>query len=335
MTKRKSKATPKQTKPSASTPRKGEKSKQRRVQPDESPSPNDSPEVLKQKKLEFATMTATITPTSHVLLSESEPPKLSTLPASPPVSPSNISAPSPTSDTNRDTFSPQKSPNECRYKITMVMPPIKDPTELLPTFCKGFRNIFDTIQNICKPNPIWIGPWDPKQASNHIPIIKTKKDIPDGKFPMHRQKLSAYLGGYFDPNPKGETMYSKIRFITPSESSLDLALLGLHLRGAFYYMEPEWQVAIPQNPIPCQAIRSTCIGWLFGSTKFINEKSFLPAVKKALDLPPECHIGMQWRVINTPTGKRPPYDTTKSSPCAIHIDVDDLYAPIVATRASE
>ena len=217
----------------------------------------------------------------------------------------------------------------------MVMPPIKDPTELLPTFCKGFRNIFDTIQNICKPNPIWIGPWDPKQASNHIPIIKTKKDIPDGKFPMHRQKLSAYLGGYFDPNPKGETMYSKIRFITPSESSLDLALLGLHLRGAFYYMEPEWQVAIPQNPIPCQAIRSTCIGWLFGSTKFINEKSFLPAVKKALDLPPECHIGMQWRVINTPTGKRPPYDTTKSSPCAIHIDVDDLYAPIVATRASE
>ena len=328
MTKRKTKQSPKSNPTLVSTPRKGLKSKQRKVQEEESPISERYPESLKQKKLDFAVPT---------------------------VQTDNESTPPPSNDSNQAHIetntdpagfvSPQETPpnefvkesitphSECRYKITLVMPPVKEPSNVLPTFCTGFKTLFDIIQNICKPHDIWLGPWNPDQTPL-MPTIKSKKDIPNGKLPSHRQKISAYFGGYISPNPKGETMYSKLRFIT-TKNALDLTLLGPQLRGAFYSMEPDWQVSIPQNPLPCQAVRSTCIGWLFGSTKYMNEKSFIPAIRKSLQLPEECHIGMQWRVITTPTGKRPPYDSNKSSPSAIHLDVDETYAPHIAIRASE
>ena len=123
--------------------------------------------------------------------------------------------------------------------------------------------------------------------------------------------------------------------MTPSNSGLDLEQLGQTLRGAFYSLEPDWHVAIPQNPIPCQATRPVCIGWLFGSSKFINEKSFLPAVRASLKIPDDCHIGMQWRVIVNSVGKRPTFDSNNSAPSALHLDVSDEYAPTIALRASE
>ena len=330
MTKRKSKPLPKASTPSASTPRKGLKNKQRKVQEHESPTSENYPEGLKQKKLVFATAS---TPPSLTDTTSDPRPDISanSTAVTSIVSPTEVD-PIGNNDLNGKAVS-ASSYSECRYKITLVMSPIKEPTNILPTFCTGVKTIFETIQNICKPHDIWLGPWNPSNES--MPILKSKKDIPNGKLPSHRPKLSAYFGGYIEPNPKGETMYSKLRFMTPTDSQLDLTRLGLQLRGAFYSMEPDWQVSIPQNPIPCQAVRPTCIGWLFGSTKYMNEKSFIPAIRKSLNLPDECHIGMQWRAIITPTGRKPPYDANKSSPSAIHLDVDDDYAPHIAIRASE
>ena len=114
----------------------------------------------------------------------------------------------------------------------MAMPPTQQNDQPLQIFSKGIKTAFDIIQKICKPKPIWIGPWDPEQSSN-FPPWKSKEDIPSGKTLTHREIFSAYFGGYIDPNPKGETMYSKLRFITPADSNLDLTKLGSFLRGAF------------------------------------------------------------------------------------------------------
>ena len=356
MTKRKQKAIPKGPQPTPTTPRKGSKTKQRRVFSTETPISNEAPEALKQRKLDFALASSpeandpavppVITPAEPTQSDTPKPVKAnapsSTSPKQVQVQESNTSPSPPTVLASSPSSKPTAQPpqpilfksaklKDCRYKITIEMLPTDDP---LPTFCSGFKKVFEIIQKLCKPNPIWLAAWDPEQSSSFEPI-KDPKDIPSGKKWTHRRQLSAYFGGYIDPNPKGEKMYSKLRFMTPSTSDLDLEQLGQVLRGAFYSLEPDLHVAIPQNPIPCQATRPVCIGWLFGSSKFINEKSFLPAVRACLKIPDDCRLGMQWRVIVNALGKRPIFDSDTPAPSAIHLDISDEYAPTIAARASE
>ena len=328
MTKRKTKTMPRgSSQPTQTTPRKGSKAKQRRIQKTESTTPTDGPEGLKQKKLVFAVTTSPETNDEVV-----KPPIISP-------QDTNFTTNSPIAE-NQKNDTPIEVPTkthstvrllDCRYKITIEMLPTEDP---LPAFCSGFRKTFELIQKICHPKQIWLAAWDPEQSSSFAPI-KTPRDIPSGKKWTHRRQLSAYFGGYIDPNPKGEKMFSKLRFMSPSDSGLDLEQLGQMLRGAFYSLEPDLHVAIPQNPIPCQATRPTCIGWLFGSSKYINEKTFLPAMRSTLKIPEDCKIGMQWRAIVNSNGKRPNFDNPNSTPCALHLDVSDEYAPTISLRASE
>ena len=208
MTKRKPKTIPKGLQSIPTTPRKGSKSKQRRVQPNESALPNDAPDALKQKKLDFAPTT---------------PPEANDPDAQPPVITPFEDPKSPNRPTSLDTsFDPppkdaqsgpsgNKTPDKlrhCRYKITIEMLPTDDP---LPAFCAGFKKTFEIIQKLCKPNPIWLAAWDPEQSSSFDPI-KEPREFPSGKKWTHRRLLSAYFGGYIDPNPKGEKIFSKVRF---------------------------------------------------------------------------------------------------------------------------
>ena len=117
MTKRKSKPLPKASTPSASTPRKGLKNKQRKVQEHESPTSENYPEGLKQKKLVFATAN---TPPSLTDTTSDPPPDISansTAVASI-VSPTEVDPGN--SDLNGKAVS-APSYSECRYKITLVI----------------------------------------------------------------------------------------------------------------------------------------------------------------------------------------------------------------------
>jgi hypothetical protein len=50
-----------------------------------------------------------------------------------------------------------------------------------------------------------------------------------------------------------------------------------------------------KNPYTCQAVRPECIGWFFGSTKFINSKKLVPAIREKLRIPAYVPIGVQWQ----------------------------------------
>ena len=126
----------------------------------------------------------------------------------------------------------------------------------------------------------------------------------------------------------------KVRFIT-NDPSIDLTQLGHGLNDSFQNLP--FKVNLSRNPIPCQATKVACLGWLFGSSKTISEKTFVPAVRKHLKIPKECSIGVQWRTITNQYGKRPPFnpDAKNAPPSALHVDIDDRFAPIFLSRASE
>ena len=52
-----------------------------------------------------------------------------------------------------------------------------------------------------------------------------------------------------------------------------------------------------KQPQACQAVRSTCIGWLMYSTKHIDSKTFILETKSILGIPPEIAVGVSYRAI--------------------------------------
>ena len=112
MTKRKPKAVSKHTTSVQTTPRKGSKTKQRRVQSSEKTIGNDATEALKQKKLDF---TLTNTPSEHHDAQQKPSFITPTIPVTTYASPTQPSNPS----------SPPTEPTltlvDCRYKITLEM----------------------------------------------------------------------------------------------------------------------------------------------------------------------------------------------------------------------
>jgi hypothetical protein len=56
-------------------------------------------------------------------------------------------------------------------------------------------------------------------------------------------------------------------------------------------------IFLSKNPYACQAVKVECIGWFFGSTKSIDSKKLVPALKEKLQIPDHVAIGVQWRTI--------------------------------------
>ena len=217
----------------------------------------------------------------------------------------------------------------CRFRMNMTLPPNETP---LAAFCKQFKRILENIKTATN-GKVWLGPWDPEHEDT-VPILKELKKFPSGTQWNDRAQLSGYLSGYINPKSEGGTYFMKVRFIT-NDPSIDLTQLGHGLNDSFQNLP--FKVNLSRNPIPCQATKVACLGWLFGSSKTISEKTFVPAVRKHLKIPKECSIGVQWRTITNQYGKRPPFnpDAKNAPPSALHVDIDDRFAPIFLSRASE
>jgi hypothetical protein len=67
------------------------------------------------------------------------------------------------------------------------------------------------------------------------------------------------------------------------------------------------------------------VGWLLLSSKTISKETFLPSLRAKLQLPPQVTVGIQFRPILLPNGKRPPYDKDDPAPIALHLEIDELY----------
>jgi hypothetical protein len=66
----------------------------------------------------------------------------------------------------------------------------------------------------------------------------------------------------------------------------------------------------------------------------MNSNTFVPALKKALKIPPNMAVGIQYRAIANEMGKKPPFDKEDPPAAAIHLDIDEWYALLYQARAA-
>ena len=89
-----------------------------------------------------------------------------------------------------------------------------------------------------------------------------------------------------------------------------------------------------QQPRPCQAAKTECIGWLMYSAKSMNSSTFVPALKRTLKIPDTVAVGIQYQTIANKTGWKPPFDKENPPAAAIHLDIDKKYALVYQARVA-
>jgi hypothetical protein len=91
----------------------------------------------------------------------------------------------------------------------------------------------------------------------------------------------------------------------------------------------------PKFPYACQAIRTECIGWLFGATKAVDSKTFVPALRLKLKIPDYVPIGIQWRTIKNENKKNYKWNADEMPPQALHLDIDANHATRYTEEAAK
>ena len=190
-----------------------------------------------------------------------------------------------------------------------------------------FKEYFRIIQEVLGKD-VYIASWNQEQDPQ-FPPLKTP-----GSIPKTRESIGIYLGTYVNPKRDGSRVFLNLRLVTYKPHQVPLAKFGTELEGPISLSKHK--MSIRSQPRPCQAARSTCIGWLMYSCKSMNSETFLPALKEALNIPDEVAIGVQYRAISDENGKRPAFDKdqTNAPASAIHLEIDARFAIVYQSRAS-
>jgi hypothetical protein len=223
-----------------------------------------------------------------------------------------------TPDPNLPTLPDMK--NECRYSMIITVPPSTAPW---PKYVEILRKCFKLIQKELNTH-VWIASWDP-ESDVTTKILKSPKDIPEGKA-TNRKLFSHYFSGF--PNPKknqASKVFMKVRFILQKPETLPISLsdMGSALSET---LSDDLPVQLGRQPYACQAVKSECICWFYGSVKQIDSLALAKKVIKAMKLPRNVAIGLQWRSMKDELGKNYPWNKDDPPPQALHLDMDHNYA---------
>jgi hypothetical protein len=120
--------------------------------------------------------------------------------------------------------------------------------------------------------------------------------------------------------------FLKVRFLAPEPDKLpfDLEEMGKELSDSISEEIPD--IFFSKNPYACQAVHLECIGWFFGSTKFIESKKLVTAIREKLRIPAYVPIGVQWRTIKDENKKNYEWKSDFHPPPALHLDMDQMHA---------
>jgi hypothetical protein len=155
---------------------------------------------------------------------------------------------------------------------------------------------FQIIQDVLRKD-ISLAAWD-KEQTKAFPPIKSYK-----KVPQSRESLSIYLGTYVNPKTEGSKVYLNLRLVTTKAHQVPLARFGMELADQF--ASSKHRMSINRQPRACQAAKSECIDWMLYSCRSMNSNTFIPAIKKALNISDTVTIGIQFRSIANENGKNP------------------------------
>jgi hypothetical protein len=217
---------------------------------------------------------------------------------------------------------PSQSYQEIRYNGQIETPPSETPFEDFVTLLKAY---FKIIQDVLGKE-VYLAAWDKEQEKSFPPLKRTSK------IPSSRESLGIYLGNYINPKQDGSRVYLNLRLVTYIQHQVPLDRFGSELADSFSNSKNKWN--IQRQPKACQAAKSACVGWMMYSCKSISSTTFVPALKKSLNIPDSVSVGIQFRTIATETGKKPPFDRDNPPAAAIHIDIDERYALVYQGRAA-
>ena len=146
-----------------------------------------------------------------------------------------------------DRFQEPKTYQDIRYRGIIDVPPSEKPFQEFVTLLKQY---LDTVQKTLSKS-IYLAPWDKEQEAT-FPLLKKKEDIPDS-----RESLGIYLGTYINPKEDGSKVYINLRWATFKEPPVPLERFGMELSDALAKLN----MSMNRQPQPCQAVKSSCIGW--------------------------------------------------------------------------
>jgi hypothetical protein len=209
-----------------------------------------------------------------------------------------------------------------RYDGMIVLPPSEDPYQ---DFLKTLKVYFTIIQEVLGKD-IFIASWDAEQETAFPPLKNP------AKLPSSRESLGIYLGGYINPKQDGSRVYLNLRLITYKDHPVPMERFGMELADAL--ANSKHKLSMRRQPKPCQAAKSECVGWMMYSCKSMNSETFIPALKKALKIPSNIAVGIQYRTIANENGKKPAFDKENPPAAAIHLDIDERYALVYQARAA-
>jgi hypothetical protein len=212
---------------------------------------------------------------------------------------------------------------ECRYSVIITIQPSTEPWK---AFADNLKKLLKLLHEQVHEK-IHITVWDPEHEETEK-VIKKPKDFPEGAV-KNRKHYANYFDGY--PNPRKNKITRlclKMRFLAPEPNKLrfELEEMGKELSGSISEELPD--VFFSKNPYACQAVRPECIGCFFGSTKFIDSKKLVPAIREKLKIPDYVPIGVQWRTIKDENRKNYAWnaDEQPPPPQALHLDIDQTHA---------
>ena len=207
---------------------------------------------------------------------------------------------------------------DCRYTFQVRITACESPFQFVVETFMGF---FKWLQNKVGKD-LAIATWEDAEG-------KEKTYSKAQQLPRNTDTTSwtSIWGNWINTKPQQDgTAFLKIRFVTKSPETLTKRLIDIgELRDEILTAT---RVSIGRLPIPCQAVQVGCVGWFFGSHKYMNSDNLLNEIRRILEIPAHVRMGLSWRAIKLETGKTPPWIDNVQPASALHLDMDWFHAPV-------
>ena len=206
---------------------------------------------------------------------------------------------------------------DCRFTMQLKILACENPTQAV---AEKFIVLFTWLQNKIGKD-VSVATWDDMEGKQKT--YSRPSQLPKG---TENAAWTAIWGNWISIKPaKDGTAFLKLRLVTKSPDALTKRLPELGELKDEISAATGFQIG--RLPIPCQAVQVGCVGWLFGSNKYMNSNDLLREICNLIQLPNYVRIGISWRAIKLENGRTPPWIDNTQPASALHIDMDWLHAP--------
>lgn len=209
---------------------------------------------------------------------------------------------------------------DIRYRAQVIISPSDDPKAFL---ADKVTQLFKALQSIEGMDKLGLATWSNKEGAQKF--YWKSSSLPESK---DHDSWTAIHGSFLSLKAQDEGLaFIRLRFVTQRPDKLSERLPNL---GKFKTRLESVVSGInfTRDPIPCQAMKPACVGWLFASHKWINSDSLLKDIVNKAKIPAYVPIGLQWRAIKDARGFSPKWVQGERQPMALHIDIDSEYASV-------